>query len=914
MRICFLSLEYPSIKSGGGVGTQVRTLGLALAANGHEVSVIALSEPGEPAFRDDCGVRIHRVKHGNLHWYFSKAPLLGKYFSLSLREIEYSYLVWRQVRLLQADKPFDVIEGTETGALFVALRGKTPLVIRLHGEEYTVRKYTPDLPLSIHVRLSRLLQRMALRRARLLISPSQAHAVEIAAELKEPHPPIEVMPNVIPPGYGADDQAADDESAPMVLYVGRLERGKGILALLEAARYVLDEMPNAQFVLAGAPHPNLPKVTLNESIARLGLEGRLRWLGHVRHEDLRECYRAASVLVLPSYYETFGLAALEAMAFGLPVVAFKSGALPEVIEDGVSGILTTPGDSGALARALLQVLRHPKLRAHFAVNARNRLAKRFEVPSFVRLELSLYEWAIRGPTSETGGAREHVFFSPHWDDVVLSSGGLVQTLVDRGDDVSVVTVFSGDPETNHLSAFARHLSRKWRLADRITARRREEDEDALSVLGVKHREQWDLPEAVYRQTKAGKLAHVTYDDLKSPLTPSDHTAAQKVREALERRLRSDSADATFYFPLSLGGHVDHRLLFFIGAGLCASGLRIRFYEDWPYSEAYSHRAAVPGWVRHGAIVPSKRKAEAALRYTSQIHGLGGSPEELAERLIKRSRAAGHAQTVENYWELLPATAARMEADDPSMAELPMKLDPKEPRLRDFRAFLSGFRWHGLGEVLPPGKGWCLDVGSGNGRYQQVIKTRGYDWVGIDNAARPPEPNLVRADASQLPFKPESAAAVVAWQVLEYVEEPERVFSEASRVLEAGGVLCGSASFLEPLHGRTYFGLSHIELERLLRKYGFSDIEVKPGLSGFALLLWTWLRRWAGPRWARLAIPLSAMLLVPPAAAQFLASYVRLKLGMGDGHGMRWIAERAPLEFAGHLMFVARKASGGRQCT
>ena len=917
MHICFVSLDYPSATGGGGVGSQVRTLGQALVAEGHRVAVVALAEAGQPDFQEDGGIRVYRVKRGNVHWYVSRIPVLGEWVSLAIREMEYASAAWRRVRRLHAEEPFDLIEGTETGFLFTAMWAKAPVVIRLHGEEYTFRKYTPDLRLTIQVRLSRVLQRMALRRARLLISPSRAHAREIASELNGVHPPIEIAPNAVPSGFGTSqsgDGGRIPGSAPIVLYVGRLERRKGIPALLEAARRILDEMPEVQFVLAGPPHPTLPEAELQEMVDRLGLNGQLRLLGHVPHEELAAWYGNASVCVLPSYYETFGIAALEALQAEVPTVGFNAGALPEVIEDGVSGLLTPPGDSKALAGAIMRLLRDETMRTRLATGARQRVADRFEIGRLVPLELASYNWAISAGHSETNGAGcEHVFFSPHADDVVLSCGGSMDLLLARGAAVSVITVFAGDPKTSPPPAFARHLSRKWKLAGDVAKQRREEDEEALRVLGVEHREQWDLPEAPYREALDGRLLYTTYAELKGRTTSEDAVVEDELRRRMENWLRGRRPDAALYFPLSLGGHVDHRIVFHVGVWLRARGFNVRFYEDWPYVGSYRRGSAAPGWVRRSTAVPLERKIEAAQRYYSQIPGLGGSSEELSRRLRKGARGKGRSESQEVCWELLPGTAAQLQADL-STLNLPLEAAAKKPSLRDFGAFLAGFRWHDLGEILPLGQGYCLDVGCGGGRHRPTIRSQGYDWIGMEKSPPACAPGVVRGDIRSLPFRQGTAAAVVAWQVLEYVEAPEQAVQEASRVLESGGIFCGSVSFLEPLHGRTYYGMSHLILEQLLDRHGFADIEVQAGLSGFALMTWTWLRRWGGPAWGRLAIPISAALLIPPAALRFLASYLWLRLGLGDGHGMRWIAERAPLEFAGHLMFVARKKTEPRPCT
>src|SRR5258706_5638616 len=166
----------------------------------------------------------------------------------------------------------------------------------------------------------------------------------------------------------------------------------------------------------------------------------------------------------------------------------------------------------------------------------------------------------------------------------------------------------------------------------------------------------------------------------------------------------------------------------------------------------------------------------------------------------------------------------------------------------------------------------------------------------------------------MPLQSESVAAVVAWQVFEYLERPEQAIAEAARVLEPGGVFCGSVSFLGPLRGRTYFNLSPLILEKLLAQPGLADIEIIPGLNGFALMLWTWLRRSGVPFADRLAIPAAFALLAPPAAVMFFISWLAQRLGLGGGHLMRWLSRAAPLEFAGHLMFAARKKGRIESCT
>ncbi|HEB78027.1 MAG TPA: glycosyltransferase family 1 protein [Methylothermaceae bacterium] len=404
MNICFLAYDYPSSTGGGGVGNQVRILGRALVRAGHQVTVVAMARPGLPAYQEDEGVRIHRVRPGNLHWYVFKTPGVGSLFTMALRELEYAWAGYRLVRRLHRQTPFDIIEGTETGALGVALGLRdVPLVIRLHGEIYTFYKYTPGLALTPGLRLSRILQRMALRRARVLISPSQAHAHEIDAELDGKHPPITVIPNCIDlEQLLPQDDVPRDQAT--VLYVGRLERVKGVLLLLKAAALVVQQLPEVQFLLAGAPHPTIDRIELDNLITKHGLENNVHLLGHVPWEELLHLYQKATVCVLPSYYETFGLAALEPMAFGTPVIATQAGALPEIVEDGTTGFLIPPGDFKCIAKAIAFLVTDPVLQHETRDNAQKKI-RHFFVRNLIPLTEHIYQEALLMEKSEPNVCR-----------------------------------------------------------------------------------------------------------------------------------------------------------------------------------------------------------------------------------------------------------------------------------------------------------------------------------------------------------------------------------------------------------------------------------------------------------------------------------------------------------------------------
>src|SRR5215207_10009421 len=157
----------------------------------------------------------------------------------------------------------------------------------------------------------------------------------------------------IPPGVnpslfeGPFEDPFTDVGKPRVLFVGRLASQKGVCTLVEAAGLLKD--PSAQVLLVG-DGPERSK--LERDAKRIGVGDRVRFLGFFAHDRLPAVLAHADLLVLPSLYEELGTVLLEARQAALPIVASKTGGIPDVIEDGVNGLLVPPGDPEALARAI----------------------------------------------------------------------------------------------------------------------------------------------------------------------------------------------------------------------------------------------------------------------------------------------------------------------------------------------------------------------------------------------------------------------------------------------------------------------------------------------------------------------------------------------------------------------------------
>ncbi|MBI5287636.1 MAG: glycosyltransferase family 4 protein [Chloroflexi bacterium] len=211
--------------------------------------------------------------------------------------------------------------------------------------------------------------RQSLRSAPLVFTASQYMRQRVIAQGAEPG-------RVVVAPYFAGIAAPRTDSPPVrpsrsLLFVGRIVPEKGLHLLIQALTALDDDV---RLIVNGDGSARTAAVTLTRN---LGLEQRVEFLGWTGREELSDCYCRAAVVVVPSVWpEPFGLVGIEAMACGVPVVGFRSGAIPEWLEDGVTGFLVDPGDVAALAQRLRQLLDDPSLRRRMGCASRSRITER----------------------------------------------------------------------------------------------------------------------------------------------------------------------------------------------------------------------------------------------------------------------------------------------------------------------------------------------------------------------------------------------------------------------------------------------------------------------------------------------------------------------------------------------------------
>jgi glycogen(starch) synthase len=161
---------------------------------------------------------------------------------------------------------------------------------------------------------------------------------------------------------------------PRILCLGRFEGLKGFDLALSAFASLTGRYPNLRLILAG---DGPERSNLEQQTAQLGIRNALDFVGWVAPDKVPELINSATLLVVPSRQEGFGLVALEAALMARPVVATRVGGLPEVVAHGQTGLLVEPDDSRSLANAISFLLDHPEEASQMGQAARRRAREKF---------------------------------------------------------------------------------------------------------------------------------------------------------------------------------------------------------------------------------------------------------------------------------------------------------------------------------------------------------------------------------------------------------------------------------------------------------------------------------------------------------------------------------------------------------
>ncbi len=389
MRVCLISYEFPP--EIGGEATYAQALASGLASLGHEVSVLVPDKP-RAGYGSDPRFEVLRVKSSSL-------PML----KVASFVAAVSGALPRFVR----ENKIDLVHFTFDYPSFPPMVGGVgaPVLATVHHLHMAeaLAKVNAGLSLARGLRsiyrdftLS-LVEALFVRRATTVIAVSAFTKKSLEGYLGIPSEKIRVVHN----GIGlADLLGARDEgvvrgkfrlgSGPLLLYVGRLERSKGLESLLEAFADAEKSVPSVRLVIVGEGKKGFAE-GLMRSAKSLGLERSVIFTGRVSRSDLVELYASSTALVLPSLMEGFGISLIEAMAAGKPCIATRVGAVPEVVREGITGLIVPPGEPALLASSIVQVLGSQGESALMGERGRDLVIREFTIEKMAQATAAAYE-------------------------------------------------------------------------------------------------------------------------------------------------------------------------------------------------------------------------------------------------------------------------------------------------------------------------------------------------------------------------------------------------------------------------------------------------------------------------------------------------------------------------------------------
>ncbi len=375
----------------------------------------------------ECGVRVRVItRHADPGdesaelslapgWLRRSASLTQRLSRGRLPSFEESANIARVARELERREGtalFEVEEHKGLGNWLLRTPLRAPVIVRTHGPHFLVAPanrwpWDPAADRS---------ERFSAERAFALTVPSQDTLRRIREHWQLPLAHARVIPNSTP--ELPNEALWRGNSAGPILFVGRTDRLKGMDVVVRAFAKLAARFPERELWLVG-PEFELHDdqrtyATLAEFLEAtlpLELRGRVKYLGPKTRDDVLALRREAACVLVASRFETFCLAAIEAMMAGCPLIVPNASALPELVQDGQTGLLFKSEDPDDLARAIAQLLADPALAARLGAAARASALQRFsprvvveetlrfyrEVLEAARRDQSPFLRALRGP-------------------------------------------------------------------------------------------------------------------------------------------------------------------------------------------------------------------------------------------------------------------------------------------------------------------------------------------------------------------------------------------------------------------------------------------------------------------------------------------------------------------------------------
>jgi glycosyltransferase involved in cell wall biosynthesis len=398
MNILYLCDEYPPGRH-GGIGTAVQLLAREMVRKGHNVVVAGFCDwgyGGEDEF-DDEGVKVFRFRRGlDSGWFRQRdsKPVRAGYKLLKMAGV-FQYDIERSLKRYKAfleelvkKYNIDIAEQPDFNEYVQYCKKPTyfpvlsiPHVVKIHGTISFIWRENDTQPTQAIYEMER----------NILLNASAVSSVSrYAADKTSLYFDYKKSIAVVYNGIEEVPKSNAQKQPLQVVYVGGLLEKKGVYQLAKAWNLIAEQEPGAKLYLLGSGSAEKVSAYLSDKAKQS-----VRFAGHVSKQELLKYLQASQAAVFPSYAETFGLAAVEAMACGTATLFTNRGAGPEIIRDSIDGLIIDPDDVQGLADKILLVLRDEQLRSTFEQNGRERVHRQFEIGTVADRNLELYEQILR---------------------------------------------------------------------------------------------------------------------------------------------------------------------------------------------------------------------------------------------------------------------------------------------------------------------------------------------------------------------------------------------------------------------------------------------------------------------------------------------------------------------------------------
>ncbi|MGA6974295.1 MAG: glycosyltransferase family 4 protein [Candidatus Binatus sp.] len=397
LTVAFLTPEWPPDKAANGIVSYVDSLTAGLRRLGHKPCILGGHSDSSNSLPDVF--LLEQQERSTLAWIrdvlafrINPSEALRQRFSSALVRATRRAIAERGVELLEMEESLGLVQ-------LVKPQLPIPVVVRLHGPHF-VNGPAMGIPADAAFRRRVRDEGIGIAKADGVSAPSRGVLERTRAYYGLPLSGAVFIPNAGPVVLAEHRWSLAECDRSRLLFVGRFDRHKGGDVVIDAFRIVARRFPEVRLWFVG-PAEGLTdeqgrRWTLAEYIAERAPEvaDRIDCLGRQPNASLAELRRKAFVTMVASRYENLPMVVLEAIAYGSPLAATRTGGIVEIIEDGVNGVLARPGDPEDLAAAILRLLEAPEFAADVGRRAAEDAGRRYHPDTIARETAAFHQTVI----------------------------------------------------------------------------------------------------------------------------------------------------------------------------------------------------------------------------------------------------------------------------------------------------------------------------------------------------------------------------------------------------------------------------------------------------------------------------------------------------------------------------------------